>query len=123
LGHWRQPRLGSGWRQQSACRPVQRPGLIVSVPSAGASAPLAPGPQRRSRGPPLRPTHPPNRNLAGRHGWAPGVALLLSGGAKPNHPNKRGLTALGEAVAGGHADVAKALIAGGADVRCSAGDG
>lgn len=60
---------------------------------------------------------------AHRRGWLPGVSLLLAGGAKHGLVNKRGLTALGEAVAGGHADVAKQLIGAGADVRCGAGGG
>ena len=62
-------------------------------------------------------------NRARRRGWLPGVSLLLSGGAKHGLANKRGLTPLGEAMAGGHADAAKQLIAAGADMRCGAGSG
>ena len=62
-------------------------------------------------------------HLAARAGWLPGVSLLLGAGAKHGARNKRGLTPLGEAVAGGHADAAKALLAAGADARCGAGDG
>jgi ankyrin repeat protein len=36
--------------------------------------------------------------------------LLLAGGASPSLKNKRGLTALGEAVAAGHVPVAKAIV-------------
>ena len=52
-----------------------------------------------------------------RHGWLQGVQLLLAADAAVDVPNKRVLTALGEAVAAGHLAVAQALIEAGADVR------
>ncbi|KIZ01849.1 hypothetical protein MNEG_6110 [Monoraphidium neglectum] len=61
--------------------------------------------------------------LLGVRGWLPGVSLLLVGGAKHALANKRGLTALGEAVAGGHLDVTRHLVAAGADVHAGAGGG
>lgn len=57
-----------------------------------------------------------------RKGWLDGVKLLLAAGVDVDAPNKRGLSALGEAVAGGHVDAAEALLAAGADPnRRSAG--
>lgn len=53
-----------------------------------------------------------------RRGWFQGVQLLLSADAAVDVPNKRGLTALGEAVAGGHAKASEALIKAGADLCC-----
>jgi ankyrin repeat protein len=55
-----------------------------------------------------------------RRGWVPGLKLLLAGAAAANIPNKRGLTALGEAVAAGHAAAAEVLLQAGADARCKA---
>lgn len=43
------------------------------------------------------------------------MKLLLAASADVDLPNKRDLTALGEAVAGGHADAAQALLSAGAD--------
>ncbi|WIA41974.1 hypothetical protein OEZ86_009277 [Tetradesmus obliquus] len=59
-------------------------------------------------------------HLAARRGWAPGIKLLLAGAASPNIPNKRGLSALGEAVAGGHTAAAEVLLQAGADTNCRA---
>jgi ankyrin repeat protein len=56
-----------------------------------------------------------------RKGWLDGVKLLLAAGAETDLRNKRGLNALGEAVAGGHVDVAEALLAAGADPTWRAG--
>lgn len=50
-----------------------------------------------------------------RKGWLDGVKLLLAAGAEADLPNKRGLSALGEAIAGGHVEAAEALVAAGAD--------
>jgi ankyrin repeat protein len=50
-----------------------------------------------------------------RKGWVDGVRLLLAAGAEVDVANKRGLSALGEAVAGGHADAAEALLGAAAD--------
>eukprot|EP00878_Enallax_costatus_P019627 GHUV01020710.1.p1 GENE.GHUV01020710.1~~GHUV01020710.1.p1 ORF type:complete len:588 (+),score=250.78 GHUV01020710.1:697-2460(+) len=55
-------------------------------------------------------------HLAARHGWLQGVQLLLGADSAIDVPNKRGLTALGEAVAAGQVAVAQALIKAGADV-------
>jgi ankyrin repeat protein len=55
-----------------------------------------------------------------RRGWVQGLKLLLAGAASPNIPNKRGLSALGEAVAGGHAAAAEVLLHAGADASCRA---
>lgn len=43
------------------------------------------------------------------------MKLLLAANAETDLPNKRGLSALGEAVAGGHEEVAEVLLAAGAD--------
>lgn len=43
------------------------------------------------------------------------MRLLLAAGAEVDVANKRGLSALGEAVAGGHADAAEALLGAAAD--------
>jgi ankyrin repeat protein len=43
------------------------------------------------------------------------VKLLLAAGVDVDLANKRGLSALGEAVAGGHAGAAEALLKAGAD--------
>lgn len=51
-----------------------------------------------------------------RHGWMQGVELLLAADASVDVPNKRGLTALGEAVAAGHLAVAQAITEAGADI-------
>jgi ankyrin repeat protein len=56
-----------------------------------------------------------------RKGWLDGVKLLLAAAAETDLRNKRGLSALGEAVAGGHVDVAEALLAAGADPTWRAG--
>lgn len=45
------------------------------------------------------------------------MGALLAGKAKTHVRNKHGLTPLGEAVAGGHLPVAKALADGGAAIR------
>jgi ankyrin repeat protein len=65
----------------------------------------------------------PDWNRHRRRGWLPGVSLLLGSGAKHGLRNKRGLTPLGEAVAGGHAEVATALLQAGADAGAGAGGG
>jgi ankyrin repeat protein len=43
------------------------------------------------------------------------VKLLLAAGVDVDLANKRGLSALGEAVAGGHVGIAEALLRAGAD--------
>lgn len=50
-----------------------------------------------------------------RKGWLDGVKLLLAAGAEVDLANKSGLSALGEAVARGHVEVAEALLEAGAD--------
>lgn len=50
-----------------------------------------------------------------RKGWLDGVKLLLAASVDVDLANKRGLSALGEAVAGGHVEAADALLAAGAD--------
>lgn len=50
-----------------------------------------------------------------RKGWLDGVKLLLAAGAEVDLANKSGLSALGEAVARGHVEVADALLEAGAD--------
>jgi ankyrin repeat protein len=49
-----------------------------------------------------------------RRGWLDGIKLLLVSGAAVDAPNKKGLSALGEAVAEGHTEAAEALLAAGA---------
>jgi ankyrin repeat protein len=58
-----------------------------------------------------------------RKGWCDGVKLLLAATAPTelDLANKRGLSALGEAVAGGHVEVAQTLLAAGADPTWRAG--
>jgi hypothetical protein len=55
------------------------------------------------------------RCSACRKGWLDGVKLLLAAGVDVDLANKRGLSALGEAVAGGHVGIAEALLRAGAD--------
>lgn len=54
-------------------------------------------------------------DAACRQGWLDGVKLLLAAGVDVDLANKRGLSPLGEAVAGGHVEAADALLAAGAD--------
>lgn len=56
-----------------------------------------------------------------RRGWVSGVKLLLAANAAADIPNKRGLNALGEAVAGGHEEAAQALLQAGADAAWRSG--
>lgn len=51
-----------------------------------------------------------------RTGWLQGLQLLLAASPALDVPNKRGLSALGEAVAGGNLAAAEMLIKSGADV-------
>lgn len=88
------------------------------TPHAGSARPLICARARRHAHRPLRGPRP-----AGRRGWVQGVSLLLSAGAKCAAANKRGLTPLGEAVAGGHTDAARTLMGAGANARCGAGAG
>ena len=56
-----------------------------------------------------------------RRGWLPGVEVLVSAGAKQGVVNKRGLTALAEALVGNHTAVADLLLKSGADPLTRAG--
>eukprot|EP00775_Hariotina_reticulata_P003819 gene3819-4077_t len=60
-------------------------------------------------------------HLAARRGWLPGLQLLLAARADHDVPNKRGLSALGEAVAAGHVAAAKALLDSGSNAAWRAG--
>jgi len=62
-------------------------------------------------------------HLACRHGAADATRALLAAGCRGQPgANKRGLTPLGEALAGGHLGCAAALVAAGADVSARMGD-
>lgn len=59
--------------------------------------------------------------MACRHGELGAVETLLAAGAKVKLLNKRGLSPLGEALAGGKLSCAAALVAGGADTSADSG--
>jgi hypothetical protein len=61
------------------------------------------------------------RSAVTRRGWLPGVQVLVTAGAKQGVRNKRGLTALAEALVGDHGPVADLLLKAGADPLAKAG--